>query len=477
MKNAKRQGWKQAAAALALSCCAMGAQAAATITIVNMNQPGIGFNDPTPVAPVGANTGTTLGEQRLIAFQHAADMWGRKLNSNVAIRVGASFMPLPCNANSAVLGAAGANEIWSDFGNAPRSNTWYPSALASKLNGADLTTPDEAHITARFNSRLGLFPDCLPGLGFYLGLDGRAGTQIDLVAVLLHELAHGLGFQNFTDDETGARIMDIPTIWDHFLIDNRSNKLWSQMTDAERVASAISGDGLSWNGPKVTAAVPMVLAPAANMTVGGPAAGRAAGDYAVGEAEFGPPVTSSAVTGQLMPVVDQQDGTGLACEPLNAVNALAVRNNIALVDRGACNFVVKVKHVQDAGAIGVVVADNAPGGPIGMTGEDESVVIPSVRITQAAGVALKGALRYRSRGSSGVEVSLGTEPSSLPGTDAQKRMLLYTPTTNAPGSSVSHYSVQAKPNQLMEPSINPNLAHDVEPPADLTLPLLQDIGW
>ena len=28
---------------------------------------GVGFNDPTTVAPVGGNTGTTLGQQRMIA--------------------------------------------------------------------------------------------------------------------------------------------------------------------------------------------------------------------------------------------------------------------------------------------------------------------------------------------------------------------------------------------------------------------------
>ena len=45
---------------------------AATITIVNIDLPGEGFNDPTVVAPVGGNPGTTLGQQRLLAFQYAA---------------------------------------------------------------------------------------------------------------------------------------------------------------------------------------------------------------------------------------------------------------------------------------------------------------------------------------------------------------------------------------------------------------------
>jgi hypothetical protein len=478
MKTAKRASLKQAAAALALSCCAAGvAQAAVTITIINSNKPGEGFNDPTPAAPVGGNNGTTLGQQRLIAFQHAADLWGATLTSSVPIRVAASFEPLACTANSAVLGSAGTWDVFADFANAPRPGTWYPSALANKLAGTDLAQPNDPHIVARFNSKLGLAPDCMPGSGFYLGLDDKFGDKIDLVTVLLHELGHGLGFQTFTDDATGQEIQGKPSIWDYYLVDNKSNKSWVEMSDAERVASAISGTGLSWTGPNVTAAVPQVLSPVSNLAVNGPAAGDASGNYAVGDASFGPPLGANAVSGQLMPVVDQPDGTGTACTALSPVNALAVRNNIALVDRGACAFVVKAKMVQDAGAIGMVLADNQAGDVSDMSGADPSIVIPSVRITQADGVKLKAALKQRSRTSSGVLASLGIDPSRLAGTDAARRILMYTPTTLEPGSSVSHYHSLAKRNQLMEPAINTDLAHETVPPRDLTFPLLRDIGW
>ncbi|MEJ7713281.1 MAG: hypothetical protein WKF84_26400 [Pyrinomonadaceae bacterium] len=83
--------------------CATNAFAGAQITIVNFNAPGVGFNDPTPAAPVGGNPGTTVGQQRLIAFQFAADIWGATLDSTVEIRIQATFEPLPCNAVSGVL--------------------------------------------------------------------------------------------------------------------------------------------------------------------------------------------------------------------------------------------------------------------------------------------------------------------------------------------------------------------------------------
>lgn len=472
--------WARILAPLILCCSAIvshSSHAAATIIIVNTNEPGVGFNDPTPVPAVGGNSGTTLGAQRLIAFQRAADIWGARLNSDVPVRVDAAFEPLDCDATGAVLGAAGANEIYSDFPNAPRSTTWYPSALASKLAGFDVTFQQAPHIIARFNSRLGLFSDCLPGSGFYLGLDRQFGTQIDLVTVLLHELGHGLGFQTFTDDYSGEQILGVPSVWDYYLVDNRSNRSWVTLSPADRAASAVSGNGLSWNGPRVTAAVPGVLAPVSRLGIAGNAAGAAAGTYPVGDASFGPPLGATAVTGQLMPVIDTYGYYGLACTSLSPVNALAVRGNIALVDRGTCSFATKARIVQAAGAIGMIVVDNVEGDVTGMSGSDPLVTIPSARVTLADGATLRAALQARSRTSSGVVASLGVDTTRLAGADARHRALLYTPTFYSPGSTVSHFSTADKPNQLMEPAINSDLTHAVQPPGDLTLPLLQDIGW
>jgi len=69
-------------------------QGAATIVILNANAAGVGFNDPTPAAPVGGNPGTTRGQQRLNAFQAAANIWGATLNSTVTIVVQATLEPL-----------------------------------------------------------------------------------------------------------------------------------------------------------------------------------------------------------------------------------------------------------------------------------------------------------------------------------------------------------------------------------------------
>ena len=58
----------------ALILVAAVAHGKATIVIVNADAPDAGFNDPTPVAPVGGNCGTTLGAQRLIVFRTTAEI-------------------------------------------------------------------------------------------------------------------------------------------------------------------------------------------------------------------------------------------------------------------------------------------------------------------------------------------------------------------------------------------------------------------
>ncbi|SEN87584.1 PA domain-containing protein [Duganella sp. CF517] len=460
--------------ALAMLCSA-GSWAAATITIVNGDPAGVGFNDPTPATPVGGNSGTTVGAQRINAFQQAASIWGATLDSSVPIRVLATWEALPCNDTGAVLGSAGALQVFANFPGAPQPDAWYGEAETNKLVGFD-ADPDLPEIRARFNVNLGQ-PGCFTGSPFYLGLDNNHGPLTDLVAVLLHEFAHGLGFQTYTDDATGELLAGIPSIWDYFLLDTATNKLWKDMTDAERAASARRAGRLVWNGANVTEAAQLVLRPGTPLlTILSPS--RVAGVRRIGVAQFGPPLASPGVTGEVMPVIDTPPDTGLACTPLSAPNVRAVQGKIALIDRGGCTFVEKVRNVQNAGAIGAIIVDNAAGTPPpDLGGDDPTIVIPAVRISLQDGAALKDVLATRSRTKSGLFANLGVNLAVRAGADPSGRVLMYATDPNLPGSSVSHYDISAIPNQLMEPSINDDLSHKVTPPRDLTYPLLRDIGW
>ena len=474
-----------AAVAAGTLCAVAPAHAALTIIINNLNAgSGIGFDDPTPVAnPVGGNTGTTLGQQRLIAFTHAANIWGAALTSSVPVVINAQFTALTCTATSAVLGSAGATQVFSDFPGAQKPGTWYSYALANKIAGADLGEPPAAQINARFNVNLGT-PGCLTASAWYYGLDSNEPANgIDFVAVLQHEMAHGLGFQTFTNGSTGAYLAGQPAIWDHFLYDATNNVNWVNATAAQRVASAISVDKLVWSGPLVNSLVPSVLRQGLpGVAISGPQAGALGGTTLLaGEASFGPAPTQLGVMADEMPVVTPTTSagiTGLGCGPLTVNDAKAVQSRIALIPRGDCGFAVKAKNAQLAGAIGVLISDNVAGSPPpGLGGTDPTVTIPAVRITLADGNLLREAVKKRSRTGSGVVARIALFGTQIAGADTLGRIKMFAPNPFQGGSSVSHYDTTATPNQLMEPSINGNLTQAVAPPVDLTLPLFQETGW
>jgi len=457
---------------LLLAASAAPLTAVARITIVNMNEPNVGFNDPAPAEPVGGNPGRTLGEQRLNAFYRAAEIWGSLLDISVEIRIQASFVPLECGANSAILGSAGPIQVVNDFAATEFPGTWYPVALANKRAGKDLlpgelkTSADD--IRARFNVNLGK-SDCLSGSGWYYGLDNNHGTKIDLVNVLLHEFAHGFGFLTLVNLSTGEEFLGQPDVYERRIFDNSAAKPWNAMDKAERAASALNARKVVWDGPRVTAEVPRTLRPGTpGLAIDSP--GDLAGEYTVGVASFGPPLSSQQIAASLVQALDVEDLAGPttfdACSPLT--NRPAVSGKIVLVDRGTCTFVVKVKNAQNAGAIAVVVADHMEGAPpAGMGGGDSSIAIPSVRISLADGNRIKQHL------SGGVNAILRLNLSQLAGADAAGRALLNATDPVQGGSSISHWDPIAIPNLLMEPNNTGDLSHGV----DLTLAQMRDIGW
>ena len=481
------------AAASLLTC--MAAQAAATITIQNRDPEGIGFNDRTPVKPVGGNPGTTLGEQRMNVYRHVADIWGRNLDSTVDITVSAGWEALECTADSAVLGSAGAWNIWINFpGGKP--NTWYPQALANKLAGENLSAGQEddgsgyynVDIKTQFNINLGK-TGCLDGSEFYLGLDGNEGSKVDFAATLLHELGHGLGFAlTTTNTQYGYRINaagtayvvegGAPSFWEEFMYDNSIGKRWLDMTSPERARSAVNNLQLAWTGPNAVAGA-RLLGQLPVVKSSSPAGAVPTTAYTA--SPFGPALPVNAKLGALATIATQAGELGPGCSPFNAANAAAVKGKVPIISRGGCNFTVKVKNAQDAGAVGVLLQNNVSGG-FAPGGDDPTVAIPSVGISLEDGNVLKAAVAaakpFGSRSQPGaVTASLSTDPNRKAGADRQGRPLLYTPSALAPGSSVSHWDTSATPNLLMEPAISRDLTLEVKPPRDLTLPLLKDVGW
>jgi hypothetical protein len=436
---------------------------AATLTIVNVDSAGEGFNDPTPAAPVGGNPGTTIGQQRLNLFQHAADIWGALLESNVEIRIESSFDALSCDASSAVLGSAGPMYVDRDFSGAEWAGTWYHVALGSKRAGTDLV-PGGNDIRARFNSSIDNNENCLSGTNWYYGFDGNEGGDVELLPVLLHEMGHGLGFSTLVDEATGAEFNGFPDTYSRHILDTSTGLTWAQMSDAQRVASAVNSGNLVWNGSAVTEASSFFLDGEPKLFNNAPAGLPAT--MPVGLASFGAAITAVGVTGDVV-LVD--DGSGTASDGCSAlVNGGQIAGNIALIDRGTCAFVDKAQNAQDAGAIGVIIVDNLPSAtPPGLGGSSGTITIPVVSVTQSDGNLLKAEL------GNGLNVTIGLDNSVLAGADSQGRVKLYAPNPIQPGSSISHWDVSANPSLLMEPAITGILSDTV----DLTIQHFDDLGW
>lgn len=433
----------------------VGAASAADFTIVNGDNPGEGLNDLTPVTPVGGNTGTTLGEQRMNVLQAAADQWGTIIESSVVIRIHAQFNSMDC----AVLGSTGPGSVFRNFPGAPVSGVWFHSAIADSITGVD-QDPGNADFFIQYNSD---WDAAICTSSFYYGLDGNetVGTE-DLFPVVLHEMGHGLGFASFVNSSTGIWWGGAPDIFAYYTLDMTTGLHWSEMTSsAERQASAINYQNVVWDGPNVTADVPNQLF-GREMNLEMTAPPSVAGNYAAAGAIFGEvqqdPISFSGDieltnTGTATPT----DG----CDPLIGFTP----GNIAFMVRGTCEFGVKGLNAQNAGASAAIIANdredtvlvNMAGGVSG-----EGVTIPLVAIGETDGISIQAQLP-------------GTGVVTLQGRwgmhDAGYAML-FTPDPVQPGSSVSHWEDLAWPDLLMEPFTS----EDVFDQVDLTPAQLKDVG-
>jgi hypothetical protein len=437
------------------------------VVIINNDIAGTGFNDPTPATPVGGNTGTTVGQQRFNVFLAAGQTWQNNLDTNVDVRVRASFAPISgCTDTEGVLGQASPMDWRHDTAGVPVANVWYPIALANKFANQDLS-PNLDDINIQFNADVDK-STCLGATNFYYGLDNKHGNDIDLFNVVLHEMGHGFGISgkagapNFSENR--------PAISDIHTLDTATGLRWDQMSIAQRNTSMVNTGNLVWDGAQVRSQINHFLDPMSTLTISAPSA--IAKNYDVGLAAFGPTLDKAPAAGRIVTAQDEANTEGPSttdgCSTFS--NASAVAGRIALIDRGLCTFVSKSRNAQNAGAIGVIIVDNvsACSAPA-LGGSATDVTIPVISITQADGNALKAQLTA----SANVDASLHVDPSQLAGATKQGYLRLYAPCTFEPGSSVHHWDTAASPNLLMEPFIGSDLLHGL----DLTIYQLFDMGW
>ncbi len=176
----------------------------------------------------------------------------------------------------------------------------------------------------------------------------------------------------------------------------------------------------------------------ADLRVNAPAS--IAADYSGQPALFGPGLPATPITGSLV-YASPNDG----CSPLS--NKSAVSGNVALLDRNfgatnACNFTVKVKNAQDAGAIAAVVADNvAEPFLVFMAGTDPTITIPSFSISLVDGLTLEGQLPTPGINATLVRLDTADAMASFSSRGPRSGDAVLKPDIAAPGLEI--FSVQA----------------------------------
>jgi hypothetical protein len=153
--------------------------------------------------------------QAKTSFQKAVSIWESYIVSPQKIKIQAKWESLP----GSTLAQSGATKIYRNFTSAPYRNVWYPVALAEAISGQNLNS-NEFEITISLNRNI----------NWSFSINGvPESNRFDMVSVVLHEIAHGLGFNSsfkLTDDnqrgEWGQSL--VPYVFDIF-VQNGSSEI------------------------------------------------------------------------------------------------------------------------------------------------------------------------------------------------------------------------------------------------------------
>jgi hypothetical protein len=199
----------------------------------------------------------TFPEEAKPAFTAAATIWSNIVRSPVPITIRACWSNI---GPSTTLGYSGGEPLRRDFTNAPRLFTYYKGSLANALAGIDLDpTRFDMHITCNSNS------------SWYYGTDGNPpSTQMDLMTVALHEIAHGLNFSGSMSYKTPSHPTHptelgwgyellwpdySPNIYDTFMRDSSGQQLISAYDNfSPDLAAVLTSDNLWFHGTSAMAA-------------------------------------------------------------------------------------------------------------------------------------------------------------------------------------------------------------------------------
>jgi uncharacterized protein (TIGR03382 family)/uncharacterized repeat protein (TIGR01451 family) len=424
-----------------------------------------GFSDTTPAPPLGLNPGTTRGDQSLIVFQTAAAMWGATVRSTIPIVINSEFVSstlnaeFDCTSQGTVLAfTQPAGYLMSSGFPVPQAN--YDIPLANALTGRNnLPDPTAEQFTVNINADLGTSLCDFPA-SWYFGLDTQIPNDgISLLTTLLHEFGHGLGFSSLINPSSGSGGL---TIWDFHIWDVIDNISLPNVSPGRVKNLITTTKSLAFQGPAVQADVPVFLGVQTFLAT---TFNGATTELNFAEGDFSGPLEGSGALAATSPTD--------ACSDLS--NPTDIHGKFALVERSipdagnACTFYSKAQRAVDAGALGIVVYDSVVGESLVQMSGSPPLDIPAVFISNTDGTTLQTEL---GQGPVSVDFAPGTQLSNAGPNNIG--VLLYTPSTLSPGSSLIHWNAFTSPQTLMLEFAN---QPDIRLNMDFTPDVMSDLGW
>jgi len=171
-----------------------------------------------------------------IQVQAAIDTWAENFDSKVPIYIDATWGR---SSSFSILGSARPGSYFANFSGAPDPSLWYPSALANALAGKDLDG-DNPEMVITVNSLANWYRG---------GSLGPSKSEYDLQSVILHEMAHGLGFLSTDsyDNFFGYGSIDQPTPYDAYVQTGDGRRLSDLPSPSSELGEALTSK-LVWSG-------------------------------------------------------------------------------------------------------------------------------------------------------------------------------------------------------------------------------------
>ena len=177
-----------------------------------------------------------------VQVQAAVDVWAENFESKVPIYIDATWGR---SSSYSILGSARPGSYFANFSGAPDPSLWYPSALANALAGKDLDG-DNPEMVITVNSLASWYRG---------GGTGPSKSEYDLQSVIIHEMAHGLGFLSTDsyDNFFGYGSIDQPTPYDAYVQTGDGRRLSDLPSPSLELGEALTSK-LVWSGAKGIAA-------------------------------------------------------------------------------------------------------------------------------------------------------------------------------------------------------------------------------